>query len=142
MLCGYTPFKGRTIIETYQAIQNVTELKFKEGIDPQAKDLVEKLLKKEPSERLGALNFEELKNHPYFHELDWDNLRTSIVPFVQPLMRRGVRNLKVATNAKASANPRASDRLKISTSFAGVIDGSPLLPAESPSGSPLASPTR
>ena len=48
MLCGSTPFKGRTIIETYHNIQHNTEIKFKDNVDPQAKDLVERLLRKEP----------------------------------------------------------------------------------------------
>lgn len=43
---------------------------------------------------------------------------------------------------KVATNPRSSKGLKISTSFAGAFDDSPLLPAESPSGSPMASPRK
>lgn len=41
LLCGQTPFKGRSDLETYHNIQKSTEISFtKEGIDPLAKDLI------------------------------------------------------------------------------------------------------
>ena len=81
MMCGETPFKGRTTIETYQNIKN-QELKFvKDNLDPMAMDLVKNLLVKEPSQRLGAKYIEDLKNHPYFDGIDWDNLRNSPAPY-------------------------------------------------------------
>jgi 3-phosphoinositide dependent protein kinase-1 len=81
MLCGETPFKGRTILETYQNIRN-NELKFdKDNLDPMAKDLVARLLVKEPTLRIGAEDFEELKRHPYFDGIDWDNLRNNPAPY-------------------------------------------------------------
>ena len=54
MVVGATPFKGRTILETYQNIKN-NELKFPSmPIDPALKDLITKLLVKESSMRIGA----------------------------------------------------------------------------------------
>jgi hypothetical protein len=41
-----------------------------------AKDLVDKLLKKNPEERLGSANFEDLKAHQYFKSIDFVTLRT------------------------------------------------------------------
>ena len=41
LLCGSTPFKGRSDLETYNNIQKSTEITFKKpNIDPQAKDLI------------------------------------------------------------------------------------------------------
>ena len=55
MLCGYTPFKGQTNEETIKNIQNLKEIKFPDNlkIDPNAKDLTEQLLSKDPLKRLG-----------------------------------------------------------------------------------------
>lgn len=41
-------------------------LEFPPDFDPLARDLVERLLVAEPSQRLGAKGFEEIKQHPYF----------------------------------------------------------------------------
>ena len=41
LLCGSTPFKGRSDLETYNNIQKSSEINFKKSnIDPQAKDLI------------------------------------------------------------------------------------------------------
>ena len=81
-LCGVTPFKGRSVLETYRNIQNFKEIKFsRPNVDAVAQDLVRKLLVKEPSQRLGATNIDDLKNHEYFQGIDWDGLRVNRVPF-------------------------------------------------------------
>ena len=49
MLCGVTPFKGRSELETYQRIKNDKLTFQKDNVDPIAIDLVTKLLMKEPS---------------------------------------------------------------------------------------------
>ena len=41
LLCGVTPFKGRSDLDTYQNIQKCHEITFKnDSIDPKAKDLI------------------------------------------------------------------------------------------------------
>jgi len=39
-----------------------------------AKDLLEKLLERNPSKRLGANGVDEIKDHPFFSEINWDKL--------------------------------------------------------------------
>lgn len=39
-----------------------------------AADLINRLLQKEPSDRLGAQNIKDIKKHPYFDQIDFDNL--------------------------------------------------------------------
>ena len=39
-----------------------------------AQDLIQKLLCENPDERLGANGVEEIKSHPFFENIDWDNL--------------------------------------------------------------------
>ena len=40
------------------------------------KDLLSKLLKKDPQNRLGFVNgISDIKSHPWFSEIDWDKLK-------------------------------------------------------------------
>ncbi|CAH1987266.1 unnamed protein product [Acanthoscelides obtectus] len=53
MVSGVMPFRGRSEFLIFQKILNL-EYEYPDGFDPQAKDLVQKLLVKNPIERLGA----------------------------------------------------------------------------------------
>ena len=120
LLCGSTPFKGRSDLETYRNIQKCQEITFKKpNIDEKAKDLIQQLLIKEPTLRLGFGSIDEIKGHPYFEGVDWPNVRSSRVPY----------------------NPPRPARLKanISNSFSNINPDSPLVPV-SPQASPLSSP--
>ena len=45
------------------------------SMDREAKDLVERLLLKDPRRRLGSLNgWLDVKSHSYFKDIEWDNL--------------------------------------------------------------------
>eukprot|EP01121_Diplochlamys_sp_Union-15-3_P010674 TRINITY_DN3017_c0_g1_i1.p1 TRINITY_DN3017_c0_g1~~TRINITY_DN3017_c0_g1_i1.p1 ORF type:complete len:168 (+),score=26.78 TRINITY_DN3017_c0_g1_i1:84-587(+) len=41
-----------------------------------AKDLINQLLTLEPEHRLGSKGANEVKNHPFFNGIDWENLHT------------------------------------------------------------------
>ena len=85
MLNGDTPFKGNTPLITFKNIREFTEINYKNpGIDANAKDLIDRLLKKEPDERIGAVDIQELKNHPFFAEVQWDTLRNNKPPYNPP----------------------------------------------------------
>lgn len=43
-------------------------------ISPEAKNLMRKLLHRDPKMRPGVWNKEELKNDPFFKEIDWKKL--------------------------------------------------------------------
>jgi beta-adrenergic-receptor kinase len=47
---------------------------------PEAKDLCYKLLRKKGHERLGYHGAEEIMNHPYFSDLNWDDLMSDLIP--------------------------------------------------------------
>ena len=88
MLVGKTPFKDKT---NYLIFKNIENLKIdfpeKLHISEEAKDLVRKLLVKDPEKRLGAgqpgskNDMEHLKNHPFFGGLDFNQLQNMKVPF-------------------------------------------------------------
>lgn len=85
LLNGCTPFKGASPLETFQNIRQFSEITFeKPNIDPVSKDLIQRLLKKEPADRIGASDIEELKSHPFFREIDWATLRETKPPYEPP----------------------------------------------------------
>jgi len=51
MPSGSTPFKGKTAEETYLNIKNCNseDLPFRQNFDPQAKDLIKRLLQQDPA---------------------------------------------------------------------------------------------
>lgn len=49
---------------------------------PQARDLMERLMCSDPARRLGARGVDEIKNHPFFEEIDWDHIMDEDGPFV------------------------------------------------------------
>ncbi|RFU72955.1 hypothetical protein TARUN_9301, partial [Trichoderma arundinaceum] len=49
-------------------------LHFSDVVPPAAKDLLTKLLNRDPKKRLGANGSAEIKAHPFFHDIDWRKL--------------------------------------------------------------------
>ena len=89
MLNGDTPFKANSPLETFKNIREFSEIKYsKPDIDANAKDLIGKLLRKEPEERLGANDIEDLKSHPFFAEINWESLRGIHPPYKPPPRKR------------------------------------------------------
>eukprot|EP00915_Cephaloidophora_sp_WS-2016_P000404 GHVH01000513.1.p1 GENE.GHVH01000513.1~~GHVH01000513.1.p1 ORF type:complete len:510 (-),score=76.48 GHVH01000513.1:1140-2669(-) len=66
MLVGHTPYYSETndIADTYHNILN-SRVPFAENFDPQAKDLIKRLLVKKPSERLGCGHTAEVYQHSF-----------------------------------------------------------------------------
>jgi beta-adrenergic-receptor kinase len=60
---------------------------------PAAKDLCLKLIRKKGSERLGARGAEEIMRHPYFDDLNWDDVISDAMP--PPALPR--RDLNIAS---------------------------------------------
>lgn len=84
MVYGKTPFKGSTRKETfYNVLCKEPQLL---GPWSPLKDLIQRLLVKEQSERLGFHNdSHEIKNHEFFNGVKWDELEfVSRPPFVPP----------------------------------------------------------
>ncbi|KAJ3450121.1 non-specific serine/threonine protein kinase [Anaeramoeba flamelloides] len=74
MIFGFPPFASESRRETFQMILNWKEyLIFPEDIyvSDEAKDLISKLVCS-PKDRLGNNGVQEIKNHPFFNDIDWD----------------------------------------------------------------------
>ncbi|KAF8629126.1 hypothetical protein AX17_005712 [Amanita inopinata Kibby_2008] len=88
MIAGRFAFQGLSEYLTWQKIKRL-EYSFPEGFDEQAKDLVQRLLVKDPNERLGvgkvgsANDMRALRLHPFFSTIVWENLWTDPAPTLE-----------------------------------------------------------
>ncbi|GAM27428.1 hypothetical protein SAMD00019534_106040 [Acytostelium subglobosum LB1] len=82
MLFGETPFAAETVEEVFKNIMDWKKVLdwdyLGQYFSPVAKDLLQKLLC-EPERRLTS---QELKAHPYFADIDWDNIKNITPPFI------------------------------------------------------------
>ncbi|KAI0113673.1 serine/threonine-protein kinase gad8 [Nemania sp. FL0031] len=96
MLTGLPPFYDENTNEMYRKI--LTEpLHFRssDAVPPAAKDLLTKLLDRNPSQRLGANGSVEIKSHPFFHAIDWRKL---LQRKYEPAFKPNVANARDVTN--------------------------------------------
>ncbi|XP_038650119.1 microtubule-associated serine/threonine-protein kinase 2 isoform X3 [Scyliorhinus canicula] len=86
-LVGCVPFFGDTPEELFgQVISD--EIAWPDGDDalpPDAEDLISKLLRQNPLERLGAGSVYEVKQHRFFTDLDWNSLLRQKAEFIPQL---------------------------------------------------------
>ena len=88
MITGRFAFHGLSEYLTWQKVKAL-DYTFPDGFDEQAKDLVEKLLVKSPTERLGAgepgasNDIKGLKAHPFFASIEWPTLWTVTAPALE-----------------------------------------------------------
>ena len=87
MLVGYAPFCSKETSEVCYKILNwkkYLKIPSKIKISREAEDLISKLINN-PKKRLGLNGAEEIKSHPFFKGLDWDNILNSKAPFIPEL---------------------------------------------------------
>jgi len=94
MLTGKPPYYSEQIPILYNNIKRAT-LHFPRGISPDAKDLIQKLLERNPNQRLGARDKNEIKNHIFFKNIDWKMLADKMV--VPPRAKVLCRNNQIST---------------------------------------------
>ena len=68
MLTGSTPFYDEDYNLMYKNISE-NRLMFPEFFSDEVKDLLEKMLEKDPKKRI---KIQEIKKHPFFQDIDWD----------------------------------------------------------------------
>ncbi|CAI5701938.1 unnamed protein product [Peronospora effusa] len=75
MIQGDSPFRHNVPTILFDKILK-EEPEFSDRFTPEAQDLITKLLTKDPEHRLGCGpdGVEEIKQHPFFTEIDWDML--------------------------------------------------------------------
>ncbi|XP_057459009.1 serine/threonine-protein kinase WAG1-like [Lotus japonicus] len=106
LLHGTTPFKGCSKEGTLRNIASSNDVRFYEveGEDAGmavARDLIEKLLVKDPRRRLGcARGATDIKRHPFFDGIKWPLIRTYRPPEVKGLLRRNKSHLSHVTSQR------------------------------------------
>ncbi|TCD69268.1 pkb-activating kinase-like protein [Steccherinum ochraceum] len=96
MISGKFAFHGLSDYLTLEKIKKM-EYSFPEGFDENAKDLVQKLLVRDPVQRLGAgppgstNDVQSLRSHPFFSSIDWSTLWSDPAPPLEAgLMKKEV----------------------------------------------------
>jgi len=84
MLTGLPPFYAEDVHQMYQQIMTA-KLKIPSSVGPDAADLLEKLLVRDPAARLT--DPQKIKKHPWFSCIDWAKLECKEVkpPFIPPV---------------------------------------------------------
>jgi len=89
LLTGSPPFQGNNNAKIQQNILK-QKLQLPYFLGPDAKDLLTRLLRKEPSKRLGGNMPKDLhiiKKHRFFRKIDWKKLeRRELEPPIRPLV--------------------------------------------------------
>jgi serine/threonine protein kinase len=82
---GVTPFKDKNNPLIFEKIRK-NDFHVKEDLSEETKDIINKLLVKDPTQRLGGgskenkLDIEALKNHKFFENIDFENLKNQQPP--------------------------------------------------------------
>ena len=89
MCCGWSPFYAE---DTQQMYKNIAfgKVRFpRDALSTEGRNFVKGLLNRNPKHRLGANgDAEELKNHAFFDDIDWDALtKKMVVPPFKPKLK-------------------------------------------------------
>ncbi|KAJ2745870.1 hypothetical protein GGI20_001816 [Coemansia sp. BCRC 34301] len=90
MLTGGVPFKGKVPEKVAKNIAK-TKVNYPPYMTPDARDLIVRLLRKKPEQRLGygANGIDKIKKHRFFRKVDWERLEKdhdSLTPPIVPYL--------------------------------------------------------
>jgi 3-phosphoinositide dependent protein kinase-1 len=110
--CGAPPFNGFTEQQIYDKISS-RKIFFPDFLSEDLKDLIDKLLKVDPIERLGSAiqdenGIDKLKAHPFFEGIDFNSIHTKTVP-VSDNLRLTLEIMKKANDVPVKLDELDSD---------------------------------
>jgi len=114
MLVGLPPFLGVNHHDLYAKILK-GKIEFKKHLSSSAKDLITKILKKKPEERLKP---DEIKAHPFFKSIDWNRIANKSLPspFIKEQIEvpdeEEVHSLKSSNQKSDNSNSKKSNEKK------------------------------
>ncbi|KAK3036993.1 hypothetical protein RJ639_029982 [Escallonia herrerae] len=84
LIVGIPPFNAEHPQTIFDNIlnRNVPWPRVPEEMSPEAQDLIDRLLTEDPNQRLGAKGASEVKEHPFFRDINWDTLARQKAAFV------------------------------------------------------------
>lgn len=111
MIYGFTPFKGETINETFSnVLNNRVSFPNNKNVSRLCKNLIEKLLMKDETKRLGSKNgAADLKSHAWFKKVEWPFLRNQQPPLIPTLSENDSELSGFLGNANIIANGKTRD---------------------------------
>ena len=84
LLTGRPPWYTTDRMKLFLRLRKA-KLEFPEGLSPEAMSLIQGLLNRNPEQRLGSNNEQDVLNHPFFQGIDWGMLyRREVAPPFQP----------------------------------------------------------
>mmetsp|Transcript_110351 Transcript_110351/g.152610 ORF Transcript_110351/g.152610 Transcript_110351/m.152610 type:complete len:226 (+) Transcript_110351:1933-2610(+) len=98
LLVGVPPYYSENMKTLYANIER-GPIKFPASMTNCARDLISRLMIRNPMERLGAVGgADEIRKHPFFDGVEWDKVRSKVI---SPPKRKKVRlNYKLKDNIK------------------------------------------
>ncbi|KAE8153247.1 kinase-like domain-containing protein [Aspergillus avenaceus] len=116
MCCGWSPFYAE---DTQQMYKNIAfgKVRFpRDALSTEGRNFVKGLLNRNPKHRLGAKgDAKELREHPFFHDVDWQALtRKQVIPPFKPKLKSDTDTSNFdpeftnALDANATLNDRAA----------------------------------
>ena len=89
MMIGYPPFYSDNSTETCKKIldwENHLEIRPEANISKEAVDILKRLIN-DPEKRLGRNGADEIKQHPYFKNVDWKHIKETMIPPFLPELK-------------------------------------------------------
>jgi len=85
MIAGRPPFRGMSEFLIFQKVGSA-DFQYPKGFPEVAKDLINQLLVVDPEKRIGVreTGYQELKAHPFFKEINFDDLHKQTPPPIKP----------------------------------------------------------
>jgi len=98
MMFGLPPFYSKDHKEMYEKIVYST-LTIPSSASPNARQILKDLLSKDKEKRLGSQkDVQDLKDHPFFYQIDWDKLlKREVKPPFVPRVRNDLDTMNIAT---------------------------------------------
>ena len=80
-------------------------------MSPEARDLCMKLMARNPMSRLGAVDTNDIKNHPFFEDVNWEVYKTASSDGIEGIYPPKRKRIKV-TDKKKERGLAERDNLK------------------------------
>ncbi|KAL0210755.1 hypothetical protein P9112_009053 [Eukaryota sp. TZLM1-RC] len=126
LIAGVPPFEGESKEQLFEAIlschiQWPADVTFSNN----AKDFITKLLQLDPKNRLGYDSIDEIKQHPFLREINWDTVLTERGPFIPVLTEQFDTSYFDSRSPPPEANQFDSPKSPL---FDSTLDGHPFSP--------------
>ena len=101
MVCGTKPFYSKENVNIFNNDFNKNKLMMNEYFSLELKNLLIKLLCKDPKDRIGVHDIGEIKKHVFFKNIDWNKLgKMQIVPPLNLVKNKMENNNKICFKSK------------------------------------------